>query len=212
MMVIISSWYNKMPAVQYINASSAIHLKWDFSRGGERRDYYYFQLVVPLLQSVDTTMTVLWFRLNGTKFYCTLFFGCWVPYSFELVYWGTRHRSQHWGLIVEWRNLITGAKTSLVIGGTQIQVFANHRRLRVISNQELSPQIYKYTNANRLYSVCVSEYSGCNNFALIIVFASNTLSPVLPRSRWSNGLACLQQRPYCYLQHTQLGVARNNYY
>ena len=40
------------------------------------------------------------------------------PDSFELVYWGT------WVLIVEWRNLATGKKTSLVVGGTRTQVLA----------------------------------------------------------------------------------------
>ena len=47
----------------------------------------------------------------------SFFAGCFtcIPDSFELVNWGTWHRCKRWGMIVEWRNLVTGEKTPLVI-------------------------------------------------------------------------------------------------
>ena len=62
------------------------------------------------------------------------YFTC-APDSFQLAYCCTWHRCQHWGLIVEWRNLVTGEKILFVIVGTRTQVLADSilKRLFFIS-------------------------------------------------------------------------------
>ena len=52
---------------------------------------------------LDETMTFFFVFFVVACFTCT-------PDSIQLVNWGTWHRCQRWGSIVEWRNLVTSEK------------------------------------------------------------------------------------------------------
>ena len=84
------------------------------------RDHFYVMLLNDEVHTYDqvcnTFCTCCYMLYDQVCITCVhvivFFFACFTctPDRIELFYWCTWHRSQRWGLIIEWRNLFTGEK------------------------------------------------------------------------------------------------------
>ena len=115
------------------------------------------------------------------------------PECFELVYQETWHRSQRRCSIVKWRNLVTGRKAPLVVGGTQTQVLADiiaiaESALKPLNHLDHFPVIFHlqlvkvgtniyHFNQSKFSKVYLANvFTLCNTYLLFISSYTDILS------------------------------------
>ena len=102
---ILALGFNILSGETFSQAENSAGRRWDSNPGPCEQHGYCCKRAKPLrhLNLPPVLFTSTFF------FFCCCLFTC-TPDSIELDNWGTWHRCQRWGSMVEWRNLFTGEK------------------------------------------------------------------------------------------------------